>query len=228
MTFTKSIISKVLKTGMFILVYALGVSSIYLIVAVVLSIIPVKNKQTNEGKIDIYLYTNGVHLDLVFPVRNEVKDWSYVLHMDERILPYAKYVSFGWGDKNFYIDVPTWSELTLNTALNAVFKKSESAIHVDFFQSVPTANNTRSISVSIEQYQELVDYVEAGFQYSSDSIPLLIRGLSYHNYDLFYEANGSYSLFFTCNTWTNKALKEAGLKACLWTPFDRGTLFHYR
>ena len=46
--------------------------------------------------------------------------------------------------------------------------------------------------------------------------------------DAFYDAKGSYNLTRTCNTWTNNALKAAGLKACLWTPFDSGIFWQYR
>ncbi|MFM7854609.1 MAG: DUF2459 domain-containing protein [Flammeovirgaceae bacterium] len=51
--------------------------------------------------------------------------------------------------------------------------------------------------------------------------------LRYWDNDSFYEAKGTYNLFFTCNTWVNEGLKKAGLKACLWTPFDSGLLRKY-
>ncbi|MCX6352889.1 MAG: DUF2459 domain-containing protein, partial [Bacteroidetes bacterium] len=35
------------------------------------------------------------------------------------------------------------------------------------------------------------------------------------------------SLFYTCNTFTNQALKAGGLKACLWPPFDKGIFKKY-
>ena len=44
--------------------------------------------------------------------------------------------------------------------------------------------------------------------------------------DAFYEARGRYSPFFTCNTWSNLALKRAGLPCCVWTPFARPILRH--
>ena len=55
----------------------------------------------------------------------------------------------------------------------------------------------------------------------------LIPHAYYGNHDSFYEAKGNYSLFFTCNTWANNALKSAGLRTCLWTPFDKGIFYHY-
>ena len=49
----------------------------------------------------------------------------------------------------------------------------------------------------------------------------------YGKRDAFYEAKGNYSLFTTCNTWTNTGLKEAKLPACLWTPLDKGLMAVY-
>jgi hypothetical protein len=50
----------------------------------------------------------------------------------------------------------------------------------------------------------------------------------YGKYDVFYEANGSYSLFYTCNSWANQALKSANQKAALWTISDSGIFRHYK
>jgi hypothetical protein len=44
----------------------------------------------------------------------------------------------------------------------------------------------------------------------------------------FYNAKGRYSLFYTCNTWANQALKSANQKAALWTIFDFGIFQHYK
>ncbi|MFP3836064.1 DUF2459 domain-containing protein, partial [Chryseobacterium sp. SIMBA_028] len=46
--------------------------------------------------------------------------------------------------------------------------------------------------------------------------------------DAFYDAKGTYSFFYTCNTWANNALKAAGQKAALWTPSDFGIFQHYK
>ena len=47
-------------------------------------------------------------------------------------------------------------------------------------------------------------------------------------YDAFYDAKGKYSLFYTCNTWANCALKAANQKASLWTVYDKGIFCHYK
>lgn len=49
----------------------------------------------------------------------------------------------------------------------------------------------------------------------------------YGKNDIFYEAKGSYSLFYTCNSWTNQALKAANQKAAFHTFTDTGIFRHY-
>jgi Protein of unknown function (DUF2459) len=56
----------------------------------------------------------------------------------------------------------------------------------------------------------------------------IITTANYNSNDAFYDANGRYSLFYTCNTWANNALKSCGQKACWWTPFDSGIFNLYK
>ena len=48
----------------------------------------------------------------------------------------------------------------------------------------------------------------------------VFKSNGYTSNDIFYEANGSYSIFKTCNTWSNSILKNSGVKSLLWTPFS--------
>ena len=58
--------------------------------------------------------------------------------------------------------------------------------------------------------------------------PINIKTTSqYGQNDAFYEAIGSYSIFHTCNTWTNNLLKKASLPASFWLAFDDGILYQY-
>jgi uncharacterized protein (TIGR02117 family) len=79
-----------------------------------------------------------------------------------------------------------------------------------------------------DQYRKLVAFISGSFQNDSTGfvIPISTNAV-YGKHDAFYEALGSYSMLKTCNTWTNEALKSAGLKACLWTPWDKGILYQY-
>ena len=37
--------------------------------------------------------------------------------------------------------------------------------------------------------------------------------------DVFYDARGTYSAIGTCNEWTGRALRHAGVRVGAWTPF---------
>ncbi len=199
-----------------------------MIFVILFSIIPVNRTVDSNNEIDIYIKTNGVHLALVLPLHNEIKDWTTDVWIDAKIYPSTNFISFGWGDREFYINTEEWSDLTMKTAINAMFLKSPSAIHIDYYEDLQTNKNCKMISITNEQYKTIVDFVENSFTRDLSGNTVKIQNFQYNAFDCFYEANKSYSIFFTCNTWTNKSLKVSGLKACLWTPFDKGTLFHYR
>ena len=55
------------------------------------------------------------------------------------------------------------------------------------------------------------------------TMPVLGRG--YRDNDIFYEANGGYSAILTCNEWTGRALRAAGVRTGLWTPLEQSIMW---
>ena len=204
---------------------------LYFLAEYCLSRITVNKNAPQEGGITIYILTNGAHTDIVVPLRSEVMDWSgsvtaeHTLGKDTT----ARYVAFGWGDKGFYLDIPTWDDLTLGIAFRASFWLSTTAMHVTFYHVMAEGERCRSIRIDEKQYGDLVKYITDSFQKDADGKFILIEtDAVYGTDDAFYEAVGRYSLFYTCNTWANGALKACGQKAALWTAFDTGIFYHYR
>lgn len=183
----------------------------------------------DDNSVEIYLLTNGVHTDLVVPFRHDQKDWSHLLDPgDTRSKDTSvRYVSFGWGDKGFYIETPTWAELKLSTAVNALCYMSSSAMHVTFYNNLEEGSDCRKVRVSRKNYEKLVSYIENSFKKTEDGKLYKVEH-SYGDNDLFFDAVGKYSFFTTCNTWANSGLKDAGLKACFWTALDKGIFYHYQ
>ncbi len=223
-----TMIKNILKYMLRVFVSVLFLCMTYLFFAALFSIIPVNRNPALNKDIEIFIRSNGVHLELILPLQTAGKDWTDEISLPPQIASSISHLSIGWGDKNFYYNTPQWSDLTFKTAFKALFLKSESAIHIDFFSRITPGKLCKSIFVNEEQYRLMVHYLESGFQRDFRQRIILIEDLHYSEFDGFYEATGSYNLFFTCNTWTNRCLKKAGLKASLWTPFDRGTLYHYR
>ncbi len=204
---------------------------LYLMAAVVGWMIPVnKANEGTTGDLAVYLRTNGVHTSLILPAKTPEKDWYDLVNPELTVSGKEdfRYVSFGWGDLEFYRNTPQWSDLSFSIAFQALFLKSPSALHIHFYDRVKEDEDTFSIQVTREEYHDLVVYIEESFDYDETGNPRPVPDLHYSEIDLFYRANRSMHLFYTCNTWTNNALKQAGLRAALWTPFDKGIFFQYR
>lgn len=203
---------------------------LYLLSAFTLSRISVDREDDNTRDLAIYIKTNGVHTDIVMPVKTALIDWS-------RHLPpgntkgkdsTASYIAMGWGDKGFYLETPTWADLKWRTAFNATFALGHSAIHATYYRDMQEGDDCKKMEISYAQYKRLVTFMRNSFRTDQAGQMICIpTNAQYNADDAFYEANGSYSLFHTCNTWANNALKSCGQKACLWTPFDKGIFYHY-
>ena len=222
---------KILVNFLKIIAGILGFVVLYVILALSLPYIEISAKQTSEQKnIPIYIYTNGVHTDLVMPIKNEQIDWSQKIPFNDTMSKATnyQYVGIGWGDKGFYLDTPTWAELKFSTAFEAAFWLGDSAMHTTFYYKMTEAEDCKKIMISRSQYADLIKFVDSQFDKNPSGQNILIATTAvYSKDDSFYEAQGSYSFLYTCNTWTNDALKVAGQKAALWTPTDLGIFQHY-
>lgn len=209
-----------------------GILVLYIALGYFLPFIEVSAKDDGQKKeIPVYIYTNGVHTDIVMPVKNDLQDWSTKIpfgNTKSKNTDY-NYVGVGWGDKGFYLDTPTWADLKFSTAFKAAFWLSESAMHCTFYKTMKEGDDCKKIMISRDQYKKLVDFVDAKFDKDQNgNYNLIPTNAVYGNDDAFYDAQGKYSFLNTCNTWANDALKAADQKAAFWTPSDYGIFLHYK
>lgn len=208
-----------------------GTVTTYLGVSFVLSriTVPRTSPEVAEG-IDIYILSNGTHTDIVTPLRNEIIDWSEEIKLanTQSNDPTMRYLAFGWGDKGFYLDTPTWAELKPSTAFEAAFFLSSSAMHTTFYHEMEEGDKCIKITISPDDYRRLIAYIKDSFDHDTKGGIQWIPGHSYGTDDSFYEARRVYSFLYTCNTWANNALKYCGQKASLWTAFDTGIFYQYQ
>jgi uncharacterized protein (TIGR02117 family) len=196
-----------------------------------LSSISVSGEETKNPNIAIYIITNGDHTDIVVPVKNRQMDWSEKIAFSNTTSKDTSYyyLAIGWGDKEFYLDTPTWSQLKFPVAFKACFGLNTTAMHTTFYHTMTESDQCRKILINEDQYQRLIDFITDKFQQDSHGNFINIKtDAVYGDSDAFYEAKGRYSLFYTCNTWANDALKSAGQKACLWTAFNVGIFSQYK
>lgn len=212
-------------------VYFIAAAVLYIVLAFLLSRIAVPAEKVKGEEVTIFIMSNGVHTDFVMPVKSEVVDWSRevkfcnTLGKDSLYL----YVGMGWGNKRFYMQTPTWADLTLKTGLIATLGLGKSAIHATFYKEISKYDKYVQIEMTIDQYRRLVKYIDSTFaEDSAGHYQVIVSNANYGDSDAFYEANGRFTMFYTCNTWLNSGLKACGQRACLWTPFEEGIFFQYR
>jgi uncharacterized protein (TIGR02117 family) len=218
------------KTFKYIGVFLLTLIAYGLLVTL-MSYVTVNDKEVaiDEPKVEIFILSNGVHTDIVVPVKNDSYDWSKQIKFEHTKAKdsTAKYVALGWGDRGFYIETPTWADLKVSTALKATTGLSSSALHATFYKAMKEDAYCKKIQISTIEYQNLVVFIKDSFETKSDEIIKIETEAVYNKNDIFYEAKGSYSLFYTCNSWVNQALKAANQKAALHTLTDTGIFRHY-
>lgn len=222
---------KALKIVLKIFLVLFGLILIYLIAVFSLSKITVNQEPNTKPEVEIYILTNGVHTDIVMPTKNDQIDWSQQVKFANTKAADStyKYLAMGWGDKGFYLETPEWSDLKASVAFKAASGLSTTAIHATYYKSLREGADCKKMMISKEQYYRLIRYISQSFQKDASGNFLNIKtDAIYGKSDAFYEATGSYSLFHTCNTWANSALKASGQKCCYWTATDSGIFSKYK
>ena len=194
---------------------------VYFLAAIILSLLKTHPSKLNcLAEKEILITTNSIHVDIIVPA----EDIDYELLRKLETLPDTKYIAFGFGDKEFYINTPEWKDLKFKTAFNALFLKSETALHVTcYFRKY---ESWKAVKLCNSQLDILNGYISDSFQNTSNGKLKKIDVKGYYKTDLFYEAKGSFSIFNTCNVWVTHALKETGVETAVWSPFDFGILWN--
>ena len=168
-----------------------------------------------EG-VHIFVESNGVHTGIIVPKVAAGVDWRGVARAEDLRDPrYGAFdhVAFGWGEKTFYLETPTWADVKLRTVVASAVGSTRTLMHVDHLPRPRAGDGAREIVVTPAQYRRLAAYIRASFRDGG------ARYRGYAGYDAFYEANGRYSAVRTCNAWTGDALRFAGVRVGWWTPF---------
>lgn len=226
----RNIYPKILKLIFYPIFTFIILIVLYFLFAFILSRITVNSSSTSGPKpIEIYIISNGFHSDIVVPIKSDVTDWSEIIKYEHTTSNDSSYnfIAFGWGDKEFYIKTPLWEDLKCSVAFQALFLLNPSAIHTTFFRDMFVSESCIKIPLSEQNYKKLTEYIKSSLKFDKDEKVLQIKNLHYDDNDAFYEAKGSFTLFYTCNTWVNEALKYSNRKACLWTPFSEGIFYQY-
>jgi uncharacterized protein (TIGR02117 family) len=219
---------RLLAYSLLILIIAIA---LFFLCDAVLGRIPTKAEANTHKDVLIYLQSDGTHCDLALPVKTSVIDWSREIRYEHTRSRDSNmtYLSFGWGEKIFYLETPQWSDLTVKNALRSSLGFGSPAVHTRFHFSLQAHENCIPIYLSWEQYRRLVAYLQKSLERNKQGQLIHIpTPTSYGPSDAFYEGHGHYGFNHSCNTWVNRALKSCGQKAALWTAFEKGVMRWHR
>jgi len=203
---------------------------IYFALALAGSLVPANwGWQPPERGITIFVRTNGVHTWIMVPAAAAGVDWrplAPAAHIREPARA-GGYLAIGYGNRDFYLNTPTWSDLSLPTAFAAAFGQGPGLVHVEH-EPVPRADaDHRPIRLSEPQYRRLAAHIRGSFELDAAGRTKPLLGRGYGPADIFYEARGSYNAYRTCNEWTGEALRKAGVRVGLWTPFSQSVMLRF-
>lgn len=202
---------------------------LYFLAAALLGTIPANAgwQEPKEG-VRIFVRTNGVHTWIVVPKVTPEMDWRPLVpgdHLKDPRWGGGDHVAFGYGNRTFYLETPTWGDLTMKNAFLAAFGQGRSLMHADHDHNPQPDEHTRPLTISREQYRRLAERIRASFQVDAQGRTMPVLGRGYGGSDMFYEAVGPYSALYTCNAWTGEALRHAGVKTGIWTPLSQSVMW---
>ncbi|NBC06666.1 MAG: TIGR02117 family protein [Bacteroidetes bacterium] len=193
--------------------------------------IPANRQYQNIRRdIEIYVVSNGVHVDYVLPSISPYFNWNKVLDDRHYETPLTEqtYLGIGWGDRGFYLEVDEWKNLKPSVAARAMLIPTPTLMHITAHPELPMGQKRlASIHLSAEQYLQLCDYICSYFREEAGQA-IHLPGKGYTVNDSFYEAKGAYHAFNTCNFWINRGLIKIGVRAPIWSHGGGGIFYQLK
>lgn len=138
----------------------------------------------------------------------------------------SPFIEFGWGDKGFY----QAKEITSGLTLRAIFWPTESVIHAvavpsNVYEYFP-GSKIEEVFLAESELDSLVNFISDSFYKDEKGDALKLKNGTYGN-SQFYKGVGDYYLMNTCNKWTAKGLKSAGMGISTTLKLTAGSIMNY-
>lgn len=157
------------------------------------------------GGVTAYLIAAGWHAEIALAV-HAIHDPLRAVTPD---FPGAQYLSFGWGERNYYMARAP----TVGDAMSALFPGPAVLLVTPLYRRPRDSRANAQVfelSLSTTGLDRLSNYLWAAFDKSGDGSPRRLAAGPEPG-SVFYAATGTYSASYTCNTWTAEGLRVAGI-----------------
>jgi uncharacterized protein (TIGR02117 family) len=206
----------------------LAIPALYLLAALAGSIIALNGSWSEPAEgTTVYIADNGIHADIIMPVKAEGVDWEPLIPKGDFAAadPGARWIAFGSGERQVYLDTPTWWDIRPRTIWSAIAGGAR-VMHVEYISDPSYA--ARQIRLRPEEYRRLWAAIRTGLALDKRGRPQRIEHRGYGRSDAFYRAIGKANAVRTCNAVAAGWLGLAGVKVSVWPPFVPGLLWRYR
>ena len=213
-------------------IFFFSATLISLILLTIAALIPRKSNYSTKNACDIKICVSdtGIHSNIIVPIANKTFDWRNYLSIDRIGIDNAKdynYLSFGWGDREFYMSTPSLVDLKLSTTFTALFLATPSVVYVKGYQSIPAYHGVKCIKINQTDYLQLAQFIKSTFKQNKKAENIRV-GNGHTNNAGFYAAIGNYSILNNCNSWTGSALRKANVNTPLWDGISTAIMFHLK
>ncbi len=130
-----------------------------------------------------------------------------------------KRVLIGWGDYEFFTKITTLEELDAGVASRALLGLNPAALRVQVTYGTWVTDACVPLTIDTEGRAALAKFIAASLIVDAAPLPPGRYG------ELYLPATGRYSPLQTCNQWTARAMREAGLARARFAPFSFGVVW---
>ncbi len=170
---------------------------------------------SGDTEVSIGVINEGWHTGLILPTEALGPSLAGLRYR----FPDAKYLVFGWGNRNFY----ETANPGMRMAVASLFP-SASVVLVQGFSKPPQQERApgadiRWLCISSAGTHRLDVFLDGYLQKDGRGEPVSVQPGPMPNSE-FFASTGTYDAFHTCNTWTVEALRASGLPVS-----DSGIIF---
>jgi uncharacterized protein (TIGR02117 family) len=165
--------------------------------------------ETQEGgpRVEVYLVAHAKHSGIA--VRSA--DLPAGLWPERRDFPQADYLEVGWGDRDYYYG----RNQGFADALRAAFgPNNPSVLHIAGVRGPLTrtfpASEIIELTLSRDGFERLVRYIHDAYDRAGTPVVAPL-GPGLYGDSRFYPGRETFNLLRTCNVWTARGLRTAGL-----------------
>jgi uncharacterized protein (TIGR02117 family) len=172
------------------------------------------------SSVEIHVVSHGYHSGIVLDrvamaEAAERAGHAALIAVAQRFENY-RWLEFGWGDEEFYRNVPDAVSLTFRLAIRALFwPGNASVVHAVGLNSYPSdafpTSDVVRIPLSSRGFALMLNDLDASFGRGPGSASLEPLGPGLYGPSSFYRGAHSFHVFNVCNHWVARLLSAAGL-----------------